>query len=149
MGIYIFYILILLHVLGATIWVGGHLILAFSYLPDALKRQSITELQNFEDKFERIGIPALIIQIITGVFLAFHMNPNWTQWFNMSGSIRGIGIKLLLLLLTAILAVDARFRIIPNLTLKNLNSLVWHIVPVTIIGVLFVVVGVFFRIGGI
>lgn len=123
--------------------------MAFSYLPDALKRQSITELQNFEDKFERIGIPALIIQIITGVFLAFHMNPNWTQWFNMSGSIRGIGIKLLLLLLTAILAVDARFRIIPNLTLKNLNSLVWHIVPVTIIGVLFVVVGVFFRIGGI
>lgn len=145
----IFYILILFHILGASIWVGGHLILAFGYLPEALKNRSVVELQKFEDKFERIGIPALIIQIITGLILANHMNSDWSQWFMPNGALRGIGIKLLLLLVTALLAVDARLRIIPKLNSENLNSLAWHIIPITIVGVLFVMVGVFFRIGGI
>jgi putative copper export protein len=144
-----FYILILLHILGATVWVGGHLVLAFGYLPEALKSRSVAELQKFENKFERIGIPALIIQIITGVMLAYNMNPDWTQWFNLNGALRGIGLKLILLFMTALLAVDARLRIIPKLNSQNLNSLAWHIIPVTVVGVLFVMVGVFFRIGGI
>jgi putative copper export protein len=145
----VYYFLILLHILGASIWVGGHLILAFGYLPEALKSRSVAPLQNYENKFERIGIPALVIQVITGLILAHNMNPDWSQWFNFNGPLRGIGIKLILLLVTALLAVDARFRIIPKLNPKNLNSLAWHIIPVTIVGVLFVVVGVFFRIGGI
>lgn len=144
-----FYLLILFHILGATIWVGGHLVLAFGYLPEALKARSVEELQRFETKFERIGIPALVIQILTGIFLALRLCPDWGSWFDFSGPFRGIGVKLGLLFLTAILAVDARLRVIPKLNPENLNSLAWHIIPVTIIGVLFVVVGVLFRIGGL
>lgn len=125
------------------------MVLAFGYLPEALKTKSVEELQRFETKFEKIGIPALVIQILTGIFLALRMSPDWGSWFDFSGPFRGIGVKLVLLFLTALLAVDARLRVIPKLNPGNLNSLAWHIIPVTIIGVLFVVVGALFRIGGL
>lgn len=125
------------------------MVLAFGFLPEALRTKSVTKLQDFEDKFERIGIPALLIQVITGFMLAFRLNANWQEWFDFSSPSRGIGIKLILLLLTIILAIDARFRVIPKLSSTNIVSLAWHIIPVTIIGVLYVLVGAFFRIGGI
>jgi hypothetical protein len=45
------------------------------------------------------------------------------------------------------IAADARIRIIPKLTAARLPSLAWHIVPVTVVSVLYVVVGVSFRTG--
>ena len=60
---------------------------------------------------------------------------------------RVVCIKLGLLALTALLAVDARLRIIPRLNESNLRALAWHIVPVTLIAVLFVITGVGFRFG--
>lgn len=141
--------LLFLHIIGATIWTGGHLILAIRYLPQALKTNDITELQKFEDKFEKIGIPALLIQIITG----FWMASNWlpvSDWFSFENSLkRAVFVKILLLVATALLAVDARLRIIPKLTPQNLRPLAWHIIPVTIISVIFVLIGVSFRSGGI
>jgi len=47
-----------------------------------------------------------------------------------------------------LLAADAKLRIIPRLSEKKLISLAWHIIPVTIISVLFIVTGVSFRTGG-
>ena len=57
--------------------------------------------------------------------------------------------KLGLLMLTIVFAVDARLRLIPNLTDDKLKSLAFHIVPVTIIAILFVIVGVSVRTGGL
>ena len=48
---------------------------------------------------------------------------------------------------TVAFALDARLRLIPRLSEQNLGALAWHIVPVTIVSVLFVVVGVSFRTG--
>ncbi len=144
-----FYVLLFLHLIGASVWVGGHLVLAFGFLPEALRTQSTERLQDFEAKFERIGIPSLAIQIITGLLLAWRLQPDWILWFDVGSPFRGIGVKLILLGLTALLAIDARLRIIPHLKPENLNSLAWHIIPVTFIGVLFVFVGAFFRLGGL
>jgi len=144
-----YYILILLHVLGATVWVGGHLVLAIGFLPEALKTKSVQSLQNFENKFERIGIPSLLIQIVTGLRLAFIRQPDWNLWFDFSNKeTHGIGIKLILLLLTVLLAIDARLRVIPKLNSENIKSLAWHIIPVTVIAVIFVVIGTSFKVGG-
>lgn len=97
---------------------------------------------------ERIGIPALLIQVISGLWLANHWVPGFANWFDVSDpAARLILIKLLLLVLTAAFAVDARLRIIPNLSENNLTSLAWHIVPVTVISIVFVMVGVAFRTG--
>lgn len=141
-------ILLLLHVLGATVWTGGHLVLALSVLPRVLREKAPAELLRFESGYERVGIPALLIQIITGLLLAHRLLPDMSQWLAFDSPLsRLIGIKLILLALTAAFAVDARLRIIPGLTAERLNALAWHIVPVTVISVLFVVIGVSFRTG--
>jgi putative copper export protein len=140
--------LLLLHILAATIWTGGHLVLALTVLPRVLKQKSPSELLRFESAYERIGIPALLIQVATGVWLAYRMIPDMSQWFDFGNPVsRLIGMKLLLLAITVAFAVDARLRIIPQLSEDNLPSLAWHIVPVTATSVLFVFVGVSFRTG--
>jgi len=140
--------ILLLHLLGATVWTGGHLILATVILPRALKHSDVEGIRNFENAYERIGIPALIVQIASGLWLAHRMLPDVSLWFQCDNPIaRLILLKLSLLGLTALFAVDARLRIIPRLGPHNLHSLAWHIIPVTVTSVLFVVVGVSFRTG--
>lgn len=143
-------IVLLLHVLGATIWTGGHLVLAISVLPKALRANSHAPVRDFEDAFEKIGIPALLTQVVTGLWLA-------DRWVGSLGAIfslatphaRGAAFKLALLLLTVVLALDARLRIIPRLGPHNLRSLAWHIIPVTVVSVLFVAAGVWMRTGSL
>ncbi len=140
--------LLLLHILAATVWTGGHLVLALTVLPRVLKQRSPAELLRFESAYERIGIPALLIQVATGIWLAHRVVPDMSQWLVFDHPIsRLIGAKLVLLALTIAIAADARLRIIPRLSEENLTALAWHIIPVTMISVLFVVVGVSFRTG--
>ena len=93
-------------------------------------------------------MPALILQVITGMMLAYRLIPDVSQWFNPASPLaHGIMAKLLLLTLTIGFALDARFRVIPTLSEKTLTVMVWHIIPVTLFSILFVVVGVSFRTG--
>jgi putative copper export protein len=143
-------LLIIVHVLGATIWTGGHLILALRFLPKALKTKDITIVEQFEERFETFGLMALAGQIISGLWLAWLFLPDWSEWVNYHNPIaRGIEIKLSLLTLTVILAIDARLRLIPNLETKKLNDLALHIIGITILSVLFVIAGVGLQLGGI
>lgn len=139
-------IIIIIHVLAATIWTGGHLILAIAILPKILRTKDIDALTKFEENFEKIGIPALILQVITGVYLAYRLLPNISEWFSFSSTISThVGIKLSLLLITLLLAIHARFRLIPNLSEKNLFFLAVHIIMVAFVSVLFVITGLSFR----
>ncbi|MDX3774186.1 CopD family protein [Chromatiaceae bacterium AAb-1] len=141
-------ILLATHILAATIWTGGHLVLAIVILPGVLKQRSPQRLIDFESAYEKIGMPALVIQVVTGLMLAYHFLPDFSLWLDMSlPQARGIMIKLVLLALTVILALDARFRVIPHLSASKLTDMAWHIIPVTIISVLFVLTGVSFRTG--
>lgn len=138
-------IILLLHVLGACIWTGGHLVLSFCILPDVLKNKDLNLISRFESRFERIGIPALLTQVGTGFYMAGPMLN--AELFNYSAG-QWLALKLGLLLATLLLAADARLRIIPKLTEQNLNALAWHVIPVTFIAVLFVVAGVAVHLGG-
>ena len=140
---------LLLHVLGATVWTGGYLILACTVLPRVLREQDVDGLLKFESAYERIGMPALLVQVITGFWMAMQLQPDHGQWLAFGDPVtRLIGIKLILLLLTALLALDARFRVIPRLHQPGkLTDMAWHIVPVTLIGIGFVVTGVSLRTG--
>jgi len=141
-------IILFLHILAATIWTGGHIVLATSILPRILKERDVEGLLKFESSFEKIGLPAMLVQVVTGFWLAFNLIPSFSDWFSFDSPIaRALLFKLALLLATIGLAIDARLRIIPNLTDKNLNALAWHIIPVTIISVLFVFAGVSIRTG--
>ncbi|MEE1652604.1 MULTISPECIES: CopD family protein [Brachymonas] len=140
---------LLLHVLGATVWTGGHLILACTVLPRVLREQDVDGLLKFESAYERIGMPALLVQVITGFWMAMQLQPDYGQWLAFGDPVtRLIGIKLFLLLLTVLLALDARFRVIPRLHQPGkLTDMAWHIVPVTLIGIVFVATGVSLRTG--
>ena len=141
-------LLLLTHILGATVWTGGHIILATVVLPKALKERSTETLLNFESAFEKVGMPALILQVITGLMLAYRLVPDVSQWFNPANPLtHGIMAMLMLLTLTIGFALDARFRVIPTLSEKTLTVMAWHIIPVTLFSILFVVVGVSFRTG--
>lgn len=142
--------ILLLHVIGATVWTGGHLILAITILPRALRERSPSDILRFEYSYERLGIPALIIQVVTGVWLAHTIMPDIGMWFSFGNPVSQlIFLKLVLLVVTVLFAIDARLRVIPNITEQNLMSLAYHIIPVTVIAVLFVIVGVSFRTGSL
>lgn len=141
---------LLLHILSATIWTGGHLVLALTVLPRTLRTKNLQDLQQFENGYEKIGIPALIIQVLTGFYLAHKKVPDIKSWFTFQDPLSSlVSFKLILLLMTIGLALDARLRIIPNLNEKNLVSLAYHIIPITIVSVLFVIVGVSFQFGSL
>ena len=92
-----------------------------------------------------VGVGVLVV---TGLLLAHRMLGGSGSWFDFSNPIAWlVFLKLVLLALTAALAVDARLRLIPRLSDENLSALAWHVIPVTILSVLFVVVGVSFRTG--
>ena len=141
-------VILLLHILAATIWTGGHIVLSVVMLPKILKEGSPEALLDFESVYEKIGMPALIVQVLTGVILAYRMVPDFNQWFDLANPIsHAIMAKLGLLALTVGFALDARFRVIPTLSETTLTVMAWHIVPVTIFSILFVIVGVSFRTG--
>lgn len=50
-------ILLLLHILSATIWTGGHIALSVAVLPSALKESSPEALLDFESAYEKVGMP--------------------------------------------------------------------------------------------
>jgi putative copper export protein len=137
--------LVLFHVLGATIWVGGHLILSIVFLPDALKSKDVTIILNFEKRFERVGIPALLIQVVTGIWMGVLFVP-LPDWWQLSTSHHILlWTKLGLLAGTIGLAIHARFFIIPKLNVAALPSLAFHITMVTVLAVSFVITGLSFR----
>lgn len=144
-----FKILVLLHTLSATIWTGGHLVLAIMVLPKALRKKEPELIENFEQNFETLGLISLGIQILTGLGLTWIYFPQFQGLFNLDSFLsRYIVIKLGILLLTVALAIHARFFIIPNLSKETLNQLAYHIIGITTLAVLFVVFGVGIRLGG-
>lgn len=140
--------MLLAHLLAAAVWTGGHLVLALAVLPRVLAQRAPAELSRFESAYERIGLPALLIQVATGLWLAHQMVPDASRWLDPGDPVgRLVGAKLALLAITVGFAAHARLRIVPRLSEENLTAMAWHIVPVTLVSVLFVVVGVSFRVG--
>lgn len=141
--------LLIIHVLAATIWTGGHLVLAATVLPRALAAREPNILLDFEQGFEKIGMPALIVQVLTGLIMARMLQPDVGLWLGFASPVSTlITLKLLLLAATVATAIDARFRVIPTLSARTLPAMARRVVFVTVLSVLFVVVGVSFR-GGL
>ncbi|MDO5623193.1 MAG: CopD family protein [Pseudomonadota bacterium] len=139
-----------LHVLAATVWTGGHLVLALAWLPRVLRERSPEQLLRFEQGYERIGMPALLVQVLTGLWMAHLLVPDVAAWLAPDTPIaRAIALKLALLAATALIALHARFRVIPRLSAATLPLMAWHVAAVTLLSVGFVAVGVSLRFGGV
>ena len=143
-----YYVLLLLHLLGATVWAGGHLVLATTVLPRALRAKRAAILTDFEAGYERLGMPALAVQIVTGLALAYRLLGGPGHWLEGNPLARVVQLKLLFLAGTVALAIHAKTRVIPRLSDDNLPVMGWHIAGVTVFSLLFVVAGASARLGG-
>jgi putative copper export protein len=146
----VYRLLVVLHLLGASVWVGGHLVLSLVVLPRALRVRDTSIVREFESGYERIGLPALALQVLTGVWLAVHWVPDIRGWL-APASLHGwlVLVKLGLLAATLALAAHARFRLVPSLDTGGLSDLAYHIVGVTLLGVAMLITGVAIRTGGV
>jgi putative copper export protein len=145
------HLLLIIHLLCASIWVGGHLLLVFGHLPQALKEKNQNIILDYERKYEPVGMTALVLLVVTGIMMAYKYGVSIEYWFHFATPIeKVVSTKLLLLLLTVLFALSAQFRVLPKL--KNnpdkLPEMTFHIVSVTLIGILMLVVGSFVRFGG-
>ena len=146
----VFPLLVIVHALAATVWTGGHLVLDLGVLPRALRAQSAAQVRAFEEVFEPLGLTALAIQVLTGLWMGWIYLPGFQGLFSPSNPIGMlVGIKLLLLAGTAALALHARLRLIHNLTDAHLSGLAWHIRGITALAIAFVVVGALIRLGSL
>ena len=142
-------VILFLHIVGATIWVGGHLVLAVCWLPGILRERAPEQLLAFEQRFERLGMSALAVQVITGLWMAYQLVPDVGQWLRPHSPLaHAIALKLGLLLATAAVAVHARLRVLPRLSAATLPVMAGHVVAVTVLGLGFVAAGVSLRFGG-
>ena len=144
------HILLIIHLIAATIWIGGHLTLSIVFLPVALRKKEPLIILNFEKKFESLGISSLIALIITGIWMAYDFGITYQSWFYFSGSLeKVVSIKLVLLMLTFVLALYTQIYVIPNLNKYNLNKIAFSIISVTVIGLNMLILGSTIRYGGI
>lgn len=143
-------IILIFHLLAATIWVGGHIFLAIRILPEALKTRNPLVLKNFKQKFEPVGMPALAILLITGIAMAYDYGVTFSNWFSFSNPIeKVVSIKILLLATTISMAVVAEVFIFPRLKSQNMIGASIFIITVTGIAITMLVLGSLVRIGGI
>lgn len=146
------HLLLVIHLLAATIWVGGHLYIAIRILPKALKSKDFSELFAIEKNYEPLGMSALLLLIITGIWMTLQFGIRLDQWFSFSNPIEKVtSIKLILLFSTFLLAISAQTRVIPKLKSnpKKIYEMAAHIIAVTLIGVAMLILGSFMRYGGI
>lgn len=144
------HILLLLHLMAASVWVGGHLFLSIRLLPEALIKKDPSILINFKDKFEPLGLPSLLILLVTGILMAYDYDVTFTKWFSFSSTIeRVVSIKLILMFTTVAMAFNAQFFVFPKITSERLVPVAIQIITITLIGVAMLVFGSLVRIGGI
>ncbi|WKW46523.1 CopD family protein [Myroides sp. JBRI-B21084] len=146
------HLLLILHLIGATIWVGGHIVLLVNILPQVWKFKNTDILFNFEQKYEKLGMPALAVMVITGVRMAYLYNIKLANWFQFTSPIeKVISTKLCCLFVILILALSAQFFVLPKLktNIKYLPLMSFHMITVTLISITMLVLGSFIRYGGL
>lgn len=146
------HLLLIIHILAATVWVGGHLYLIISILPNVLKTRNATKLLAFEKSFEPLGITALVFLVISGFWMMFQFGIRIKDIFDFATPIERVtSTKIILLITTILFALSAQFRVIPSLkhSPKKLPEMAIHAVCVTLIGAAMLVLGTFVRYGGI
>jgi putative copper export protein len=139
---------LLLHIVAGSVWTGGHIYLATRVLPRVLRERSAALLLEVERSYEPLGMSALVIQIVTGGWMAYRiLSPSFWTAFEYP-AVQWIYVKFGLLALTVAFAIDARFRVLPRLRDENVAMMAPHIIGVTVLGVLFIAAGVAIRTGG-
>lgn len=169
----LFKLALILHILGATIWIGGHLVLVLGILPRALKEErtggsaGARRVLEFEQSFAWPGLLALALQLVTGIYLANVYLGGWEGWRKVlseeaAPAAHSVLAKLALLIATALLGGHAYHRVLPRLEraaadstggpgirARALRSFAVHAWCATLLALLLLIVGASIRFGGL
>ncbi len=146
------HLLLIIHLICATIWVGGHLYVATIIIPSILKKRDAKRLLDFEKSFEPLGMPSLLILIITGVWMMYQYGVTFSDLFSFSTPIEtAISLKVLFLLATVALAISAQSWVLPSVrkSPKRIPIVAGHVIMVALLGVALLTVGSFVSRGGL
>lgn len=143
-------LLLLLHLLGSAVWIGGHVVLVRVILPRARASHDPAPVIEFERGYGKIGLAALVIQVATGVMLASPYIGGWGGLLGTPTPARPLVIaKLAILATILILAADATHRVLPRLRAETLGAFTVHAWIVTVLSVCLLVLGAGIRSGGL
>lgn len=141
-------VLVILHILGASIWIGGMLIMALGVLPKAKKAKNASLIKDYEGSFHILGMIALTLQFLTGFRLAMIYADGMKGLFDFSNHVAVLFIwKLVLILLTIGLFVVFKKKTLANLTDDNISgasNMIWNL---TIFAIALMVLGLGFSRG--
>jgi hypothetical protein len=133
--------LITLHIIGAAALAGGHLIFALGVLPRAMRAKDANMLLAFSKAFTPVGHAALLIQIVTGLWLAMPYFANRTSATVL------VEIKILLLILVLAITIHAKVRVAKRLP-ESMGAFAGHVVANAVLATALLVLGSALRFGG-
>lgn len=140
--------LVVLHLLAACVWLGGHVVLASLVFPSTLDGRDPDTIYRIESLYDKVGMFALMGQILTGLLLAYLHTPDLGKWLAFDSPMgRLIGIKLILQFVILGLALDLRVRLFARVGSAGLSSLRLHVALISLVSAASVFVGASFRIG--
>lgn len=143
-------LLLVLHLLGASVWIGGHVVLLRVVLPRARAARDVAPVLDFERGYGRIGLVALLVQVATGFLLASPYVGGWSAILSTPTPARHLVLAKLTALAAILgLAAHATHRVLPRLRPETLGAFAVHAWIVTLLSVALVVLGVGIRSGGI
>lgn len=143
-------LLVIFHLLGASVWIGGHVVVVSVVIPAALRERAVARIVEFEHAFGKLGLGTLVIQTVTGLWLATYRIGHLNQLFSAPNPASFLVLAKIGLLLTNLgLAAHASRRILPRLSPETLKTFAIHAWIVTVISVLMLIIGVAIRTGGL
>jgi putative copper export protein len=141
--------LLVLHLLAAAVWVGGYVFLVLGYAPEALRTRDPRGLVDAHARLQRVGLPALMVVIVSGLWLAWNWLPDSTLWFESSLPIANVILaKLGLLALSLLLLTYLRLRVLTTLMPSRIPRLALVLSLIALAGVAAAAIGPSFRYGG-
>ncbi len=142
-------VMVVAHLLGSAVWVGGNLILVRAVLPRALGARDPRPVVEYERMFGPLGLIALLVQVVSGLLLARHWVPSLSTYFQ-EPTLQSRLVLVKLALLTAGLVLGGLMhRMLPTLaapSLRRFAALAWGS---AVIGVLLVIAGAAVRLNGL
>jgi putative copper export protein len=94
-------VLLWLHILGASVWIGGQIVVA-AVIP--LTRREVVLARALGRRFQLVAWPAFILLVVTGVIEASQMGITTGTLF-ATGAGRTLAIKLLFVLVSGVAAL--------------------------------------------
>jgi len=143
-------VMVMLHMLGASVWIGGHAVLVTMVLPKAIRQCDPQPVLEFERGYGRLGLAALVVQLVTGLWLAKRWIGSYAALLSEPTPQSHLVLsKLTVLFATVVLAGYVYHRVLPRIEEQGFRLFAVLSSLTTALAVLMLILGVGIRTGGL